>query len=51
VLLGCKDMDCRWIETIKLAKWATDRMVKIKNYQSTDLNSVDSKILERIKYL
>lgn len=32
VLLGCKDMDCRWIETFKLAKWATNRLTKIRNY-------------------
>ena len=30
VLLSCKDMDCRWLETHKLAKWATDRLLKIK---------------------
>ena len=33
VLLGCKDMDCRWVETHKLAKWATNRLTKIKKFQ------------------
>lgn len=32
VLLGCKDMDCRWMETFKLAKWATNRLQKIKHF-------------------
>ena len=32
VILGCKDMDCRWMETHKLAKWATYRIVKIRNF-------------------
>ena len=32
VILSCKDMDCRWMETYKLAKWATRRIVKIRNF-------------------
>ena len=36
VLLCCKDMDCRWIETHKLAKWATNRIKKIQNFQLND---------------
>jgi D-alanyl-D-alanine carboxypeptidase (penicillin-binding protein 5/6) len=30
VLLNCKNMDCRWQETYKLAKWASKRMKKIR---------------------
>ena len=33
VLLACKDMDCRWLETYKLAKWATNRLIKIKLFE------------------
>jgi hypothetical protein len=25
-------MDCRWLETQKLAKWATKRLAKIKSF-------------------
>ena len=32
ILLGCKDMDCRWLETLKLAKWATKRITRIKSF-------------------
>ena len=32
VLLNCKNMDCRWLETHKLAKWAAKRMSKIKQF-------------------
>jgi D-alanyl-D-alanine carboxypeptidase len=32
VLLNCKDMDCRWLETYKLAKWAAKRMRIIRNF-------------------
>ena len=35
VILCSKDMDCRWPETIKLAKWATDRVLKIKQFKLT----------------
>lgn len=30
VLLNCKNTDCRWQETYKLAKWASKRMKKIR---------------------
>ena len=30
ILLNCKNMDCRWLETFKLAKWAAKRMRMIK---------------------
>ena len=30
VLLNCKSMDSRWLETYKLAKWASNRMKKIR---------------------
>lgn len=40
VLIACKDMDCRWIETLKLAKWATHRLCKIKQYsRAASLNN------------
>lgn len=32
VILQCKDMDCRWMETYKLAKWATHRILKIRHF-------------------
>jgi D-alanyl-D-alanine carboxypeptidase len=32
VLLNCKNMDCRWLETFKLAKWAAKRMKRIKQF-------------------
>ena len=35
VLLNSKSMDARWIETWKLAKWATSRLNKIKKFQQT----------------
>lgn len=36
ILLGCKDMDCRWLETLKLGKWATKRITRIKSFQGED---------------
>jgi len=32
ILLGCRDMDSRWLETHKLAKWAGRRLMKIKTF-------------------
>ena len=32
VLLSAKDMDCRWLETHKLGKWATKRLSQIKTF-------------------
>lgn len=32
ILLGCRDMDSRWLETHKLAKWASKRLMKIKTF-------------------
>jgi D-alanyl-D-alanine carboxypeptidase len=32
VLLCAKDMDCRWLETHKLGKWATKRLSQIKSF-------------------
>ena len=62
VLLSAKDMDCRWLETHKLGKWATKRLCQIKNYGKTagaqhahahsSNKSVDNrKLLQRIKHL
>jgi D-alanyl-D-alanine carboxypeptidase len=39
ILLGCKDMDSRWLETQKLAKWATKRINRIKSYQGAGENT------------
>lgn len=49
VLLGCKDMDSRWVETQKLAKWATQRISKIKTF--TRCSVANQEILTKIKYL
>ena len=49
VLLGCKDMDSRWVETQKLGKWATQRISKIKMYSNCAV--VNQEILQKIKYL
>ena len=48
VLLNAKDMDCRWLETLKLGKWATKRICKIKKFNSgvahnPALSSVDNR--------
>jgi D-alanyl-D-alanine carboxypeptidase len=43
VLLCSKDMDCRWLETQKLAKWATDRLVKIRRFK--DNSDCEDRIL------
>ena len=53
VLLACKDMDCRWLETYKLAKWATNRLVKIRKFGQENLGKdmTNTKLLERIKHL
>ncbi len=51
VLLGCKDMDCRWVETQKLAKWATHRLIKVRNYEQQQASTPENRILERIKHL
>lgn len=58
VLLNCKNTDCRWQETYKLAKWASKRMKKIRQFQ-TDLvksgevisESQNARLLQRIKHL
>lgn len=34
MLLSCKDMECRWEETYKLAKWATHRLTKIRQFEA-----------------
>ena len=39
VLLNCKDMDCRWLETYKLAKWAAKRMKMIRNFTSEQIRN------------
>ena len=39
ILLGCKDMDSRWLETQKLAKWATKRINRIKSFQGAGENT------------
>lgn len=53
VLLACKDMDCRWLETYKLAKWATNRLIKIRKFGQENLGKdmTNTKLLERIKHL
>ena len=53
VLLQSKDMDCRWLETYKLAKWATNRLVKIKKFgmENAGKDAANTKLLERIKHL
>lgn len=51
VLLGCKDMDCRWVETQKLAKWATHRIQKVRNFEQSQASTPDNRILERIRHL
>lgn len=51
VLLACKDMDCRWVETQKLAKWATHRIIKVRNFEQSNTSSPDNRILERIRHL
>ena len=52
VLLNSKDMDSRWLETQKLAKWATDRLVKIQKYkQSSEQTAPEARILQRLKHL
>ena len=52
VLLCSKDMDSRWLETQKLAKWATDRLVKIRRYkESLDCQCPEDRILQRLKHL
>lgn len=38
VLLNCKSLDARWVETHKLANWCAARMNKIKIFQSNPLN-------------
>ena len=55
VLLNAKDMDCRWLETHKLGRWATQRLSKIKTFKKSQsgLNSSfdNRKLLNRIKHL
>jgi len=34
VLLNCRDMEIRWMETWKLAKWSAFRMQMIKQYKT-----------------
>jgi len=34
VLLNCKNPDCRWAETMKLAKWTRKRMGKIEKFKN-----------------
>ena len=52
VLLCSKDMDSRWLETSKLAKWATDRLIKIKQYKnSCEMPAQENRILQRLKHL
>lgn len=36
VLLSCKDMDARWTETYKIAKWATSRTKKINEAKAAN---------------
>jgi D-alanyl-D-alanine carboxypeptidase (penicillin-binding protein 5/6) len=35
VLLGCKSMEARWLETNKLANWTVSRLKKIEKYKAT----------------
>jgi D-alanyl-D-alanine carboxypeptidase len=35
ILLGCKSLEARWIETNKLANWAVTRMKKINKFAQT----------------
>lgn len=32
ILLGCKSLEARWVETNKLAQWAVTRMKKIHKF-------------------
>lgn len=35
ILLCCKSLDARWVETNKLANWSITRLKKIKKFQTT----------------
>mmetsp|Transcript_21229 Transcript_21229/g.20380 ORF Transcript_21229/g.20380 Transcript_21229/m.20380 type:complete len:84 (+) Transcript_21229:1317-1568(+) len=48
VVLSCKSMEARWVETNKLANWTHQRLLKISNYNEADTNA---RILNRIKHL